>query len=112
MNALNGQDLQGARLEISLAKVFNIICTYYSEFWLTDLQKSAATLWQEEEGGNVEETGAEDDAGYGWKVGYPSIIVRQSFCENVQSTVYNGVCINCRPAMHKSEFWTDSLVVV
>ena len=109
MNALNGQDLQGARLEISLAKVFNIYIILNSD-WL--IKKSAATLWQEEEGGDVEETGAEDDAGYGWKVGYPSIIVRQSFCENVQSTVYNGVCINCRPAMHKSEFWTDSLVVV
>ena len=110
MNSLNGQDLQGARLEISLAKVFNIICIILNSDW--PIKKSAATLWQEEEGGDVEETGAEDDAGYGWKVGYPSIIVRQSFCENVQSTVYNGVCINCRPAMHKSEFWTDSLVVV
>ena len=34
MNALNGQDLQGARLEISLAKVFNIICIILNSDWL------------------------------------------------------------------------------
>ena len=62
MNTLGGEDMQGARLEISLAKVtagkleigFNL--------------PVSAAVRQEEKGGNVEEERTEDDAGDGGEV--------------------------------------------
>ena len=58
MNALNGEELQGARLEISLAKVI----IYFNILFLVNTNKSAATIGQEEEGGDAEGEGAEGDS--------------------------------------------------